>query len=326
MRASPIRRTYAAKSNNQRTDPFSNFLRYMQRTGWSYLYVIPMLIMVAVFVIYPTFASFGYTLYNWNGFGDPSTYVGLRNFTRVIHDPFFWHSFQHTLLYVVILVPVQLTLALVLALILNNPKLRFSTFYRSVYFIPVITSQAVIGIVMQLLLSSFGTNVGSALHSLHLLNDTNISWLGDPHIAFYVIIAIGIWNTLGYNMIYFLAGLQTIPVELYDAAKVDGANTVAQFYYVTVPNLRGTGLVILLLATLGSFQVFDLVLVLTNGGPYVATEVVNTYIYHQSFDSSVPNIGYATAASFFYGAILLLLGVVQALVIRFVAQRRSATV
>jgi ABC-type sugar transport system permease subunit len=153
--------------------------------------------------------------------------------------------------------------------------------------------------------------------------------LGDPRFSLGIIIVIGIWNTLGYNMVYFLAGLQTIPADLYEAARIDGANSIARFSYITIPMLRAVGLVILILAILGSLQVFDLVLVLTDGGPYGATEVVNTYIYHQAFGGSAragvqPNVGFASAASFFYGVILLGLSLAQLFIFRYINRQRAA--
>jgi ABC-type sugar transport system permease subunit len=299
----------------------------IRANGWSYVYLAPMALLLLVFIIYPLFASLGYTLYQWNGIGDPSNFVGLANFVRVLHDGIFWEAFLHTFIYTLVLVPVQLLLALALALILNNPKMRFSTFYRSVYFIPVVTSAAVIGIVVRLILTNFGDNVNQLLLNLHLIH-SHIDWLADPHFALGIIIIVGIWNTLGYNLVYFLAGLQTIPTELYEAAELDGAGPIARFFYIVVPMLRSVGLIILILAILGSLQVFDLVQVLTAGGPYFSTEVVNTYIYHQAFggfSSTVtqPDIGLASASSFFYGLILIVLSFIQVLIFRYSASRRA---
>ena len=304
----------------------------MRVSRWSYVYLAPFLIMVAVFTIYPIFASLGYTLYQWNGVGNPTQYVGLQNFERVLRDSIFWQSFGHTFLYTVVLVPVQLLLALALALVLNDRRLRFSTFYRAVYFVPAITSAAIIGVVFQLMFSNFGDTIGRVLVDLRLLHQ-KIDLLGDPHAALWIIIVIGIWNTLGYNLVYFLAGLQTIPRELYEAAGMDGAGAVAQFRHVTIAGLRGVGLIILFLAVLGSLQVFDLVQVLTGGGPYYASEVVNTYIYHQAFGAGSfgggggaavqPNVGFASAASFIYGLLLLVITAAQALAWQRVRRRRS---
>ncbi len=306
--------------------------RQVRINRWSYVYIAPFLALVIVFTIYPLFASLGYTLYQWNGVGDPTQYVGLQNFERIVHDWIFWQAFGHTILYTVVLVPVQLLLALTLALVLNDRKLRFSTFYRAVYFIPAVTSAAIVAVVFQLMLSNFGDSVSQALVGLHLVQH-RIDWLGDPHAVLWIVIAIGIWNTLGYNLVYFLAGLQTIPGELYEAARIDGASAAGRFRHVTIPGLREVGLIILFLAVLGSLQVFDLVQVLTGGGPYYASEVVNTYIYHQAFGAgslgggggapAQPNVGFASAASFFYGLLLLVITGLQALAYGWMRRRRS---
>ncbi|GCE22157.1 carbohydrate ABC transporter permease [Dictyobacter kobayashii] len=129
--------------------------RIVQHRG-SYLYVAPMFVLYLVFSVYPLFASLGFTLYQWNGIGDPTAYVGLDNFKRVIGDSLFWGAFIHAATYTVVLVPIQLTLALMLALILNNPRFRGSTFYRTIYFLPVVTSPAIIGVIVQLILTNFG--------------------------------------------------------------------------------------------------------------------------------------------------------------------------
>ncbi|WP_020578115.1 carbohydrate ABC transporter permease [Actinopolymorpha alba] len=294
---------------------------------WSYLYVAPMMVLLVGFVIYPIGASLGYTFYQWNGIGDPTDFVGFANFAQVVNDSIFWGAVRHTFTYVAIVTPVQLVLALALALVLNNRRLRFATFYRTLFFLPVVTSAAVIGVVFQLMFSNFGQSVNDILTGFRITNE-NIDWLGDPNVAMGIIIVVGIWHTLGYNLVYFLAGLQTIPEELYEAARIDGAGRIAQFCYITVPMLRSVGVVIVLLALIGGFQVFDLVQVLTNGGPYFATEVVNTYIYHLAFGgfgaSAVqPNVGLASAASFFYGLLLIGFSAVQVVVIRSLARRRA---
>ena len=295
--------------------------------GWSYLYLVPMAVLLIVFVLYPIFGSLGYTLYQWNGIGDPSNYVGLDNFKGVIQSPIFWESFLHTFIYMIVLVPVQLTLALALALVLNRRNMRFTTFYRTIYFLPVVASTAVIGVIVRLILSNFGDNLNQILLHLHVEHDP-IDWLGDPRFALGIIIIVGIWNTLGYNLVYFLAGLQTIPNELYEAAHLDGAGAIPRFFYITIPLLRRVGSLIVILAVLGSLQVFDIVQVLTAGGPYFATEVVNSYIYHQAFGGNSttlvqPNIGFASAASFFYGLLLIGISILQLFIFRSIRARRS---
>jgi multiple sugar transport system permease protein len=223
---------------------------------------------------------------------------------------------------------VQLVIALALAMVLNNSRLRFSAFYRTLFFLPVVTSPAVVGVVVQLMLSNFGDTLNGWLLDIHLIGRP-VDWLGSPKIAMGIVIAVGIWQTLGYNLVYFLAGLQTIPEEINEAARIDGAGRVRAFLHITVPLLRPVGLMIVTLAFIGSFQVFDLVQVLTGGGPYFGTEVVNTYIYHLAFGgnqgaATEPNVGLASAASFFYGLLLIGFSVLQVLVFRSIAKRRAA--
>ncbi|MFE3450392.1 carbohydrate ABC transporter permease [Nonomuraea sp. NPDC059194] len=302
--------------------------RRIRDNRWSYAYLLPFVVLTAVFTIYPIFASLGYTLYDWDGIGEPTSFVGLDNFRDVITDGFFWNAFKNSAVYTVVLVPVQLILALALALVLNNPKLRGSTFYRAVYFLPAVTSIAIVGIVLKLMLANFSDTLSAPLISLGLI-DQPLQFLGDPDAVLWTVIAIGIWNTLGYNLIYFLAGLQTIPKDLYEAAQLDGAGRLAQLVHVTIPGLRNVGLVILFLAIIGSLQVFDLIMVLTGGGPFFASEVVNTYIYHQAFGQvgtgtvTEPNIGFASAASFFFGLVLLALTAGQMLAIKKMRARKE---
>lgn len=300
--------------------------RQVRRNLWSYLFLLPLLTLVGLFVVYPMVASIHITLYDWNGIGNPTRFVGLRHFLTVSQDPLFWNAFKNTFTYALVLVPIQLTLALILALVLNNPTLKGSTIYRAVYFSPVVTSAAMIGVVMSMLFGGAGADLNDMLIGLGLIAEP-VDWLGSPAFALPVVIAVGIWHTLGYNLVYFLAALQSIPKELYEAAKVDGANAYQQFRHVTIPMLRDVGLVIVFLAILGSLQVFDLVLVMTGGGPYFASEVVSTYIYHYAFTpasiQAESNVGYASAAAFFMGLLVMGITVMQLLAVKYTRQRRS---
>ncbi|TAK33975.1 MAG: sugar ABC transporter permease [Chloroflexota bacterium] len=300
--------------------------RQIKNNYWSYVFLAPLVVLVGLFVLYPLVASIQITMYDWNGIGVPTRFVGLRHFFKVATDPLFWNAFKNTFTYALVLVPVQLTLALILALILNNPKLKGSTIYRAIYFSPVVTSAAMIGVVLSILLGSFGMDLSMALVNAGLIKEP-IDWLGSPQFALWVVIGVGIWHTLGYNLVYFLAALQSIPKELYEAAWVDGANAYHQFTKITVPMLREVGLVIVFLAILGSLQIFDLVLVMTGGGPYFASEVVSTYIYHYAFTPAAvaaeSNVGYASAAALFMGLLVMGLTAMQLISVRYARRRRT---
>ncbi len=320
-----VRRGAVGRGRQASSTPPSLWRR-VKRNYWSYLFLLPMAVLVGLFVIYPIIASIHITLYDWNGIGNPTRYVGLRHFFTVAQDPLFWNAFKNTFTYAAVLVPVQLTLALILALVLNNPDLKGSTIYRAVYFSPVVTSAAMVGVVLSMLLGTVGSDLSMWLVEAGLIAEP-IDWLGSPQFALPVIIAVGIWHTLGYNLVYFLAALQSIPKELYEAAKVDGANAFHQFTQITVPMLREVGAVILFLAILGSLQVFDLVLVMTGGGPYFSSEVVSTYIYRYAFTQqsiqAESNVGYASAAALFMGLMVMWLTIVQMLAVRQMRQRRG---
>ena len=293
-----------------------------------YYLVAPFLILVLSFVVYPIVESFRMCFYEWRSIGHPIRYVGLENFYRIARDPLFWRCFGHSVIYTFTLVPIQLTFALLLALILNNPKLRGRNVYRTLFFIPVVTTPAVIGIVFWMLLRPNEGVITVILGGLHLIGRGK-DLLGSKDTALACIIAVGIWQTLGYNMVYFLAGLQTIPLEIYEAADIDGAGTWTKFRHVTLPMLKPVIIVITLLAILGSLRVFDLVKVMTNGQPADASNVVTLYIYNYAFPNPQTEIeasvGLAATAAFFMGILTLGLTTIQVVIGRKLSGRRTGT-
>lgn len=300
--------------------------RQVRDHAWGYLFLAPMLVLTLTFVIYPIAGSIRYAFYNWDGFGEPSQFVGFRHFVSVATDPYFWNAFKHTLIYTAVLVPVQLTLALILALILNDARLRFANVYRAVFFLPVVTSMAVVGVVLGLLFARISAGFPQWLIDLGWVNPS-LGIVNDPRLALPAIIVVGIWHTLGYNLVYFLAALQSVPKEVYEAATVDGAGPGQRFLYITVPMIRPIGSIILFLAILGSLGVFDIVWVLTQGGPFYASDVVSTYIYGYTFTSargaSDANFGYASAAALFMSVLVLGITALQALVVARARRSRS---
>ncbi len=291
--------------------------------GW--LFVLPMLILTLTFSIYPIFRSVQITMYNWNGIGNPTQYVGLRHFQTVLSDPWFWNAFGHTLRYTVVLVPIQLMLALMLALVLNNPKLRMSNFYRTIYFLPVVTSLAIVAIVVRLMLQQGGVNLSATFGIKPPINP-----VGNPQLSMLSVTAFGTWYSFGLNLIYFMAALQTVPEELYDAAKVDGANWFQRLFYVTLPSIRPIATIILFFAVLGSMQVFEQSFVLTGGGPFFSSEVVTGYIYTYAFGgqgraSSPANLGYASAASFIMNVLILGVTMIQLYIVNRTNRERFTT-
>jgi ABC-type sugar transport system permease subunit len=292
------------------TTPMTNIER--RETMWGWLFLTPFIVLTALFVVYPIFGSIRIAFYNYTGIGNPTQYVGFRHFVSVATDPWFWNAFRNTLTYVLILVPIQLSLALILAMILNNQKMRFRTLYRTIYFLPVVTSIAIVAVIIRLMLGQFGTGISQALGS-----KVPISPIAHPQLAMFSVIAFGMWHSFGTNLVYFMAALQTVPEELYDAAKVDGADGFRRLIHITLPSIRPVATIIIFLSIIGSFGVFEQSFVLTRGEPYYASEVVGGYIYRYAFGegtrSAGPgNLGYASAASFFMSTILLGIALLQA--------------
>jgi len=286
-----------------------------------------MFILFLGFTVYPLVASVQYPFYAWDGIGAPSDFVGLENYADIVQDPFFWNAFRNTFFYTVVVVPIQLLLALGLAVILNARWLRARSIFRYVFLSPIVTSSAIVGILFTMILATVGRDVNDLLIAVGVLNSP-VDWLGNPHTAMWLIIAVGIWIELGYPLIYFLAALQSIDPALYDAAKVDGAGSLACFRHITIPLIRPVGLVILLITTLHSLRVFDIVQVMTRGAPYFATDVVGTYIYRQAFfvtpsGDSGARLGYASAAAFFMGLLVMGISLLQFLVLARLGGRRG---
>jgi ABC-type sugar transport system permease subunit len=286
-----------------------------------------MLILFLGFTVYPLVASVQYTFYDWDGIGAPNDFVGLENYVDIVRDPFFWNAFRNTFFYTIVVVPVQLLIALGLAVILDAKWLRARSIFRFVFLSPIVTSSAIVGILFTMILATVGRDVNDLLIALGVLNGP-IDWLGNPNTAIWLIVVVGIWIELGYPIVYFLAALQSIDPVLYDAARVDGADSLACFRHITVPLIRPVGFVVLLVTTLHSLRVFDIVQVMTRGAPYYATDVVGTYIYRQAFfvtptGDSGARLGYASAAAFFMGLLVMGISLVQFFVTRRAIRQRE---
>ncbi|GKX30635.1 sugar ABC transporter permease [Vallitalea longa] len=275
---------------------------------WCWIFMIPTLLLYLVFTAWPIFSSFYYATLKWSGLSVTKEFVGLSNFIEVAKDPYFWSAFWNSFKFMFGVVPIHLIIGLLLAVVLNNKLLKLAKVYRTLFFLPVVTTASIVGIIMIFILGADGP-VNTILLSLGI-TDNPINWLGDPKYAMISVILISGWKNLGINMIYWLAALQSIPSELYEAAKVDGCNSRQMFRYITFPLIIPIGAVIALLNIVGSLKVFDIVKTMTNGGPFFSTDVVATYIYRYAFSSEMglPRIGYASAAGIFFGITIIIVG------------------
>ncbi len=265
-----------------------------------WVFLLPTIALYGVYTLYPLVASYWYSLLDWNGFDTAQTFVGLANYTEVFADPLFWSSFKITGLFALVTVPARVGLALLVALLLNATLMPFRSVFRTALFLPVVTTTAVVGVVMQLVFDPVSGPVNLILTNLGLI-DEGINFLGQSSTALWTVMGVYVWKWFGITLIYWLAALQTVPPELHEAARVDGANALKTFWFVTLPLLRPFLLIISLLTIVDTLQVFDLMLTMTNGGPQYSTEVVEIYIYRWAFTSSIPRLGYASAAAVIFG-------------------------
>jgi multiple sugar transport system permease protein len=272
----------------------------------AYLFILPDALGLAIFVALPMLFSLSLGFFSVNGFGG-FRFIGLANFQRMLIDPLFRKSLWVTFVYVLILVPALYVTGLGLALLVNR-RTRFVGVFRSMFFVPNVVSLVVVALVWQVMLVD---KVGFVNRLFQWCGLSGYSWLGDPNITLYSILFVTVWFLMGYYMIIFLSGLQEIPREYYDAARIDGAGPWATFTRITLPLLRPTSFFVLLVsvvtAVAGS-QTFDLIYVMTRGGPANSTSLVIFYIYQQAFQFN--NYGYAAAMASFLVLILLIVTII----------------
>lgn len=269
-----------------------------------YGFLLPDLIGLAVFAGVPIGLAFYISLEHWSGVGS-ATFVGLDNYRALLHDSGFLASLRITATYTFTFVPLLFVLSLALAMLVNQ-RLRGTGFFRGAYFAPFMVSLVVGSVVWQYILQERSGLLNAALG---LVGVPPQPWLGSTRLALVSVIMVTLWQAVGYSMVIFLAGLQDIPVQYYDAARVDGATAWQRFRHVTLPLLRPTSVFVLVISFIGAFQLFDPIFVLTQGGPANATRSTVFYIYQTAFESL--RIGYASALSVVLFAIILLFTVLQ---------------
>lgn len=264
-----------------------------RKTDWSaYLYLMPVVVILVIFHVLPIFYSLAVSFYEWDLIGAPE-FIGTGNYSRLFDDPMFYKSLWNTAYYALASVPLSIICALAIALLLNNPISAIGL-YRTAYFIPVITSINAVAIVWNFI---YHPDFGLLNKILDIFSMDPRTWLQSPFWAMPCIIFMSVWKGLGYNVIIFLAGLQNIPKHLYEAARIDGASRWQQFRHITWPLLSPTTFFIFTISTIGSFQVFSQVYMMTpRGGPLKSTMVVVYYLYRKAFEQF--EFGYALAMAF----------------------------
>ena len=287
----------------------------MNRTMAGWWFVAPALSVIAVFFVLPVLAALmvSFTDFDIYALADLRNlrFVGLRNYVQLLETPLFWHALGNTLYFVIVGVPLSIGASLGVALLLNSPLVRARSFFRTTLFIPVVTTLVAVAVVWRYLLS---TRYGFINFALGRLGIAPVDWLGDPHWAMPAIILFAVWKSFGYNMLILLAGLQSIPQELYEAARIDGASRVQQFRYITVPTLAPLLLMVSILTIAGHFQLFAEPYVMTQGGPLQSTVSVLYFMYEEGFKWW--NLGFASAIAFVLFVLMFAVTMLQLYVAR----------
>jgi multiple sugar transport system permease protein len=281
-------------------------LRQIRKNGSAYLFIAPGLIHFAIFTVFAVAFAFYISFHEWNIIKPDKPFVGLENYVKLISDPRFHRAVKNTLTFMVG-VPLNLLTGLFVALLLNT-KVRGQAIFRTLFYIPVVTPLVVSSIIWKWVYQGDYGLLNYYLLKFGLI-EHKIVWLANPDLALPALIVMGIWMGTGSTMVIYLAGLQSIPEEMYDAAKVDGASAFQRLMYITIPLLRPTTFFLTITGIIGTFQIFTEVYIMTNGGPLNRTTTIGYYLYTNAFREL--EMGYATAMAFVLFAMIFLFTLIQ---------------
>ena len=263
------------------------------------LFLLPALLLLLLFVYYPIAESFVLSLYRWKAFSSDRVYVGLEYYRKLFSDAVFYTALKNNVLYSAISIVFQVGLGLVFAAILEEKAFRgMQPFFRTVYFLPSVISISVVGLLFQLV---YHPSIGLLNQGLRGIGLGGLchAWLGEKNTAIFAIIATSQWQYMGYSILLFLVAIQKIPQELYEAAEIDGVNAFQKFRYVTLPQVKDTLVMRVIITLIGGFKVFDEVYVMTAGGPGRSTEVLASYLYRAGFRNDEMGLASAIATTIF---------------------------
>ena len=277
---------------------FEKFTNNQNFAAW--IFILPAILGTFIFIIIPVICSFGLSFTDWDLL-NPIKFVGLENYKLLFIDNLFYKILGNTVVFALSTSILGVIIPLILASILNS-RIRGSEFFKTAYFLPFITPMVVIGIIWAWI---FDPNIGLLNQVLHI----NINWLYDSNFALPALIIVSVWKLIGYNMIIFLSSLSSISNSMFEAAKIDGANAFQTFKNVTIPLLSPTIFFVIIITAISSFQVFDLIYLMTQGGPFDSTNVLVYAIYKNAFEYF--NVGKASAIAYVLFAIILVLTLIQ---------------
>ncbi|MGG0900975.1 sugar ABC transporter permease [Bacillus subtilis] len=273
-----------------------------------YLFLVPALVFL-LFVYIPIFENVFLSLFQWSSFSPEKTFIGLKNYVELFHDPVFYQAFTNNVLYAVISIVCQVFGGLILAAVLEDKLVRkWSPFFRTVFFLPVVISMTVIALLFDFIYNPETGLLNQLLQAIGLDQLTR-AWLGDDSTAMLSVIFVSQWQSIGYIAMLYIVSIQKIPDELYEAARLDGAGKIQQFFHITVPQTKEMSFVAVVMTLTGAFTVFNEPYILTGGGPGNASEVLSTFLYKSAFTKDM--MGYASAIATVVLIITLALSLMQ---------------
>ena len=272
----------------------------------AYLFLAPSVILLILFSVVPLIIAFGLSLFDVSITMDSARFIGLENFAEAFQDSRFINSLKVTAIFTGLEVPLQVLGALVVAALIAKNNIK-NKIFRAVYFLPVICSATAIGIMWKMILHS---NIGFVTAALQSMGLGKINFLNTPGLTIFVVSFISIWRSFGISAIIYVTAIQQVSASLYEAAEMDGAGKIRQFWHITAPSIRPTFWYILMTRFAGALQIFDIIYITTNGGPNYTTESTVTYIYSRAF-SSRSSMGYASAMSVILFAIIMVVTVLM---------------
>jgi multiple sugar transport system permease protein len=282
----------------------------VRRSSAGWWFVGPALIVLAIFFFIPVLAALGMSVTDFDLYAlkDLSNlrFIGLQNYWQLLHEPLFWKTLGNTFYFVILGVPLSIAASLGAALLVNSKVARFRNVFRTIYFAPVVTTLVAVAVVWRYI---FHTRYGFLNYGLDFIGIGPIDWMGDPSWSMPAIVIMAVWKNFGYNMIILLAALQSIPEDLYEAARIDGASSWQQFRHVTLPSLQPILLLVSILTMAGYFQLFAEPYVMTEGGPLESTKSVLFYMYDEGFKWW--SLGRASAVAFILFLIIFVLTMFQ---------------
>ena len=274
---------------------------------WGWIFILPTMLGLIILNIIPIFQTIYQSLFKTGAFGKGNIFIGLDNYKNLLTDAVVWQSLLNTFKYTLIEVPFSIAIGLILAVLLNR-KIKGKSFFRTIFFLPMVAAPAAIAMVWRWL---YNSEFGLFNHILNSLGLNSVNWISSPSITFISIAVVGIWSILGYNLVLFLAGLQEIPRDYYEAAEIDGANGIKQFFYITIPLISSTIFFVLVTRVIGALQVFDVIYMMMDktNPAFPKTQSLVYLFYKASFIEG--NKGYGSAIVMLLLVVIMIITIIQ---------------